>query len=245
MVANDYQRLHHIPAEQIRLVYNGVDTQRFSPQHREKHAVAVRRELGVSASETLALFVGHDFRRKGLATAVRAVAAGCRWRRCDWRWLAASIVRGMQRQASPSGLRSGDVRRICPRSRALLRGCRYLRLAEPLRPVQPERSGSGRQRLAEHHHARNGAGELLTHARDGFVLDDPTDHEELAAHLKLLLDPVVRGAMGRAAKRRLCGTRCVATPRRSSICTMKSPSGEVIKRRFSGDRHSRRRQRRS
>ena len=74
MVAHDYQHLHNVPADRIALIYNGVDTRRFSPEHRSEHREAVRRQIGVREDETLALFVGHDFRRKGLATAIRAVA---------------------------------------------------------------------------------------------------------------------------------------------------------------------------
>ena len=202
MVANDYQRLHHVPAEQIRLVYNGVDTRRFSPQNREKHAVAVRRELGVSAGETLALFVGHDFRRKGLATAVRAVAelaaAGAPLR--------LAVVGGKHRPGDASGRpahpASGPVMYVGfvhdPVPYYAAADIFVLpSLYDPCSLSVLEAAASGLPSITTR---ANGAGELLTHARDGFVLDDPTDHEELAAHLKLLLDPVVRGAMGRAAR---------------------------------------------
>src|SRR5207253_1658298 len=62
MVAGDLQRYHGVPDEQLRLVYNGVDLERFSPAHREKHRAAVRGRLGVRDDEVLFLIVAHNFR---------------------------------------------------------------------------------------------------------------------------------------------------------------------------------------
>jgi glycosyltransferase involved in cell wall biosynthesis len=45
-----------------------------------------------------------------------------------------------------------------------------------------------------------GASELLTDGLDGYVLPDPTDDRELAGRLRELLDPLLRGRMGQAAR---------------------------------------------
>src|SRR5688572_27762736 len=45
----------------------------------------------------------------------------------------------------------------------------------------------------------NGAGELLRPPREGYVIDDPHDHEHLAWCLGRLLDPARRAACGLAA----------------------------------------------
>src|SRR5205085_5096840 len=45
----------------------------------------------------------------------------------------------------------------------------------------------------------NGAAELMSPPREGFVIDDPHDHAALAGALAALLDPVRRDACGRAA----------------------------------------------
>ncbi len=47
----------------------------------------------------------------------------------------------------------------------------------------------------------NGAAEMLSDGVDGFVLDDPADHEQLASRLRQLLDPALRRRMGEAARR--------------------------------------------
>jgi UDP-glucose:(heptosyl)LPS alpha-1,3-glucosyltransferase len=47
----------------------------------------------------------------------------------------------------------------------------------------------------------NGVAELLTPGREGFVLHDPADVNELASRLEALLDPQLRRRCGDAARR--------------------------------------------
>ena len=47
----------------------------------------------------------------------------------------------------------------------------------------------------------NGACELLHPPQEGYVIDDPHDHERLAACLTQLLDPARRAACAQAARR--------------------------------------------
>src|SRR5262249_44622821 len=47
----------------------------------------------------------------------------------------------------------------------------------------------------------NGASELLQPPREGFVLDDPHDHERLAGAMARLLDPARRPACAPGARR--------------------------------------------
>ncbi len=46
----------------------------------------------------------------------------------------------------------------------------------------------------------NGAGELITEGKHGFLVNDPGNAEELAEALRPLLDEHVRDRMGRAAR---------------------------------------------
>jgi UDP-glucose:(heptosyl)LPS alpha-1,3-glucosyltransferase len=54
-----------VPADRLRVVYNGVDLDRFRPCWREGDAGPLRRELNVRAGERLVLGVGSGFVRKG------------------------------------------------------------------------------------------------------------------------------------------------------------------------------------
>lgn len=56
----------------IRVIPNGVDTQMFRPATSEERAAA-RAEIGLPDDLMLALFVGHEFERKGLPVAMEAL----------------------------------------------------------------------------------------------------------------------------------------------------------------------------
>ena len=64
-------------AGSILVVGNGVDAERFRPNDKSRRDV--RRELGIADSLPLALFVGSDWRRKGLSVAVEALSAATDW----------------------------------------------------------------------------------------------------------------------------------------------------------------------
>ena len=55
------------------MVHNGVDTAKFSPDHRAPYRDGFRRKLRISDQDTAFLFVGHDGVRKVLSTAIRAL----------------------------------------------------------------------------------------------------------------------------------------------------------------------------
>ncbi|MGA2621133.1 MAG: glycosyltransferase family 4 protein [Thermoguttaceae bacterium] len=200
MCARDYQQYHHVDPARIRLIYHGTDTERFSPLHRDRWRGRVRTRLGIGPHEVLFLFVGHDYHRKGLATAVRAIARLAA-EGCPVRLL---VVGGKRRRGLPH---------LSPQQRAAVRfvgaaddpmpyyaaadavvlpsfydpfGLVVLEGAACALPVVTTRS--------------TGASELLTDGLDGYVLPDPTDDRELAGRLRELLDPLLRGRMGQAAR---------------------------------------------
>lgn len=68
-------RHYAVPAARLSVVYNGVDLERFHPRGRAQHRRAARREAGIPPTAFTALFVGSGFERKGLASAIRGLAA--------------------------------------------------------------------------------------------------------------------------------------------------------------------------
>jgi UDP-glucose:(heptosyl)LPS alpha-1,3-glucosyltransferase len=72
MAANDLQICYGVGADRIRVVRNGVDADRFRPDP-DRRAKG-RARIGVPEGGRVAMFVGHAYRRKGLATAVEAFA---------------------------------------------------------------------------------------------------------------------------------------------------------------------------
>src|SRR5207247_1411715 len=76
-VAADYG----VPRELIRVLYNGVDLERFHPARRAALGRAARRALGLADGERLCAAIGSGFARKGFDLLLRL-----------WRPLAAVVV---------------------------------------------------------------------------------------------------------------------------------------------------------
>jgi glycosyltransferase involved in cell wall biosynthesis len=70
-VAAELQHHYRVPAARIRIIPNGIDVDRFRPD--SSAGRSVRREFGIPAAAKLLLFVGHEFRRKGLAHLIEAL----------------------------------------------------------------------------------------------------------------------------------------------------------------------------
>jgi UDP-glucose:(heptosyl)LPS alpha-1,3-glucosyltransferase len=74
MVKEEIQRHFGLPEEKLHVIYSGVDLNVFHPALRELHRSAVLAQYDIPADATVFLFVGSGFERKGLATALRALA---------------------------------------------------------------------------------------------------------------------------------------------------------------------------
>jgi UDP-glucose:(heptosyl)LPS alpha-1,3-glucosyltransferase len=72
MTAREIAQRYGVPAARLVTVYNGVDTHRFHPVHRETLGRQLRESLGLRGP--LALFAGHGFDRKGLDRAILGLA---------------------------------------------------------------------------------------------------------------------------------------------------------------------------
>ncbi len=75
MVADEIQRLYAVPREKFQLVPNGIDLTRFSLEAKNIYREKVRKNLGTDGSRPALLFVGSGYKRKGLDTAIKALAA--------------------------------------------------------------------------------------------------------------------------------------------------------------------------
>ena len=71
-VRRQLKQYYHVPDERIVTIPNGINLSRFRPQNARSRA-EVRSELGVPADTPLVLFVGSQFRLKGLEFAIRAL----------------------------------------------------------------------------------------------------------------------------------------------------------------------------
>ena len=131
MVRDEIQRGFRIAPEKLHVIYNGIDLQHFHPQQREKLRGAARAEIGCSPRDTLFVFVGSGFSRKGLDAAIQAVSRGPHW----------LVIVGKDRvPANPES--THQIPRWPRRRAALLRRSGLLHPAEPLRSLSQYRAGS-------------------------------------------------------------------------------------------------------
>ncbi len=202
MVEGHLRQYHDVPADRLRLVYNGVDVDRFSPDACRPHRQAVRRRLGV-ADETLLLIVAHNFRLKGVSTLLRAVG---RLRRAGHAVHLAIAggknARSYERLAKRLGI-AAHVSFLGPQSDVIP----YYAAADvyvqptfydPCSLVVLEAMACGLPVVTSRF---NGAGELIGGEDAGSILNDPADDQELAGRLGPLLSPDVRAQRARAARR--------------------------------------------
>lgn len=202
MVQNHFETLHHIPREQIRLIYNGVDIDRFSPATCEPLRNQTRTTFGISDNETVFVMVAHNLRLKNAEAAIRAlkvlVSEGAAVR--------LMIVGGKKPKpyiTITKKLGLSDKVIFCE---AVADVCPYFAAADvhlhptwydPCSLVALEALACGLPVITT---AYNGVSELMTHGQEGFVLEQPSDIQALADTMTLLLEPSLRLSMGTAAR---------------------------------------------
>jgi UDP-glucose:(heptosyl)LPS alpha-1,3-glucosyltransferase len=203
MVARSFHLLHGLKSHQMRLIYNGVDVDVFSPHHREIWRNSIRRQLNVGQQEVLLLLVAHNLRLKGLPTTLRALAALLR----DGQQVKLLVVGGnrlssFKRLSAKLGVADhvlfvGPVTDPVPYYSAadiFVHPTFY----DPCSLVVLEAMASGLPVITSRF---NGVSELMTQGIEGHVLQDPSDCHELVRWLRHLMDSHARQAMARAARR--------------------------------------------
>ena len=200
-VAADFQRLHGLTPEQIRVIYNGVDTERFTPQ-RPARCGPPPVPVGPWRPPAHAVDRGAQFPPQGRAGPVAGdgAAEGPRPAGTPGRGRRKHCV-GWARRAAALGLSrhvtfTGPVRDPAPLYAA---ADVYVQptFYDPCSLVVLEALASGLPVITSRF---NGAGELITPGREGYVLDDPADVDCLVEHLESLCDSDLRRQMADAAR---------------------------------------------
>jgi UDP-glucose:(heptosyl)LPS alpha-1,3-glucosyltransferase len=73
-VSEELQEWYRVPPEDIVVIPNGVDIEHFHPRSGQSAAGRIRSAYGISPADRILLFVGHEFRRKGLEIVLDALA---------------------------------------------------------------------------------------------------------------------------------------------------------------------------
>lgn len=199
-VAADLRHMHGVPSHRIRIIFNGVDADRFDARRHAAAGDIVRRRYGIAAHELLVIAVAHNPRLKGVHVLSRAV----RRLRGEGLPLRLLVCGAAPRGGWMAGLPWSDDIHVgmVPDTAAF-----YAAADIAVQPsfydacslVTLESLASGLPVITTR---ANGAAELITPGTDGIVLDEPGDVTALASALRMLAgDRVLRASMGRAARR--------------------------------------------
>jgi UDP-glucose:(heptosyl)LPS alpha-1,3-glucosyltransferase len=202
MVRHHFYHYYRIPAEDLHVVRSAIDPGRFADIDRPRRRQECRDQWGILPEETMALFVAMNYRLKGLEPLLRAV--GCLPPGPPFRLVVAGSPR--------TGRYEHLARKLGIESRVLFLGPRrdiqncyfaadflvHPTFYDPCSLVVLEALACGLPIITSRF---NGASELLHPPQEGYVVDDPNDHQALARCLVQLLDPARRSACAQACRR--------------------------------------------
>jgi UDP-glucose:(heptosyl)LPS alpha-1,3-glucosyltransferase len=199
MVAAEIRRHFAIAPDKLHVIYNGVDLEQFHPGKRKETRAAAREEFGCEAGDTVFSFVGSGFARKGLATAIDALAASGRM---DFRLVVAGRDRASARfvaHAARAGVADrvvftgglDDVRPVLAASDCFILPTRY----DPFPNAALEALAMGIPVIVS---SQCGAAEVVEPGGSGWICEP--DNCWLLARLMVEAAEAPRAGVGRAAR---------------------------------------------
>jgi UDP-glucose:(heptosyl)LPS alpha-1,3-glucosyltransferase len=202
-VADSFERLHAVHHTRIKVVYNGVDCRRFSPDRRPELRAIMRQSLGVDDGTLLLLLAAHNFRLKGLSELLQlmtrlvandrqvhlAVAGGRH--RAKWRRVVTRL--GLAEHVTLLGT-VGDMVPYYAAADAYVHPTYY----DPCSLVLLEAAASGLPIITTRR--CNGAAELFRDGSEILLVEDPAAEDALYERAEALFDDRFRRELGRAAR---------------------------------------------
>jgi UDP-glucose:(heptosyl)LPS alpha-1,3-glucosyltransferase len=202
MVRSHFQHYYGVPADDLHVIRSAIDTNRFPEQDRPKRRLQARVRWDLGTHDTVALFAATNYRLKGLEPLVDRPE--CQAPRYPFRLVVAGNpnFQPYQRLASRLGI-AARVRFVghCPDMRDAYFASDFLvhpTFYDPCSLVVLEALACALPVVTTR---ANGASELLHPLREGYVIDDPHDHDRLAWAMGQLLDPARRSAYSQAARK--------------------------------------------
>ncbi len=193
MVQGHFQQFYGIPPERLRVIPSAIDPLRFAAEDRLKRRSEERERWGVSPELPVGLFVAMNYRLKGLAPLIRAVARVPK----DKQFRIAIVGHPKFSRYERLAVRLGVADRF------LFLGFRadpkdayfaadflvHPTFYDPCSLVALEALACGLPVITT---AYNGASELLSVPENGLVVPDPHDSAALVAAIETMLDPDYR-----------------------------------------------------
>ncbi|MFB3883680.1 MAG: glycosyltransferase family 4 protein [Thermodesulfobacteriota bacterium] len=203
MVKEDINRWYGVSKDQITVIYNGVDIERFHPRNRQ-YGEEVRKRYGIG-DEFVILFVSNNFKMKGLSYLIGALAKIKQEGRHSFKLL----ILGRDRQApylsqaEKAGLSeeilfagsTSEPEKFYGAADLLVHPTFY----DACSLTVLEAMASGLPVITTDH---NGASGGITDGKEGFVIDDGRNVEDLSGKISYYFDVEKRKEASLLARRR-------------------------------------------
>ncbi len=190
MVISDLKRYYNLKEEDTQLIYNGVNIDRFSIETRKRYRDVVRKELGIEDGCGVILYVGHNFKLKGLKYFLLSLHKALGEKEC----VRALIVgKGKKKNFIPLIKRLGmagkcvfidsttDIEKYYSASDVLLQPTFY----DPCSLSTIESLACGLPVITT---KCNGAGELIIEGETGFVVENPYCVDKISEKILFFLN---------------------------------------------------------
>jgi UDP-glucose:(heptosyl)LPS alpha-1,3-glucosyltransferase len=195
-----------IPEDKIQVVRSGIDLEMFSPDNKRLYRRDVRSKLGISESDTVLIFVGSPYSRKGLNYLIEALPLLSKKdiklmilgkdtnEEVIEKYMLIAEKFGVADKIIYAGFKT-DVHRYFAASDIFV----FPTLYEPFGLVITEAMASGLPVVTS---ACAGAAELIEDGVNGLLLKEPRDSKEIAAKLNRLLEDDLGKELGAAARKK-------------------------------------------
>ena len=188
---------YQVPEDRIEVIYNGVDLERFNPGARDTYRSEMREKLHISDEDTVVLFVSRNYKRKGLRHLIESLyLMGEKAHTIKVVVVGRGNPKPYQRLALKCGL--SDNLLFVGEERVLERyyGASDLlvlpTLYDPFSNVCLEALACGLPVITT---KSNGAAEIIEEGKNGHVIEDARDKEEISRKISLFLSKDVREEM--------------------------------------------------
>jgi len=187
---------YQVPADDIVVIYNGIDLDRFHPDNRKRFREEVRMQYQIPETARVFLFVGSGFERKGVRYLIEAAEM------LDSPITLLIVGKG-------SGEKFRDIikkqrvifcgpQKMIERYYAAADAFVFPTMYEPFGNVHLEALASGLPVITTRN---SGASEVIDEGKSGFVVQEPEDAAAISENMKKLLDADLLRAMGNEARK--------------------------------------------
>jgi UDP-glucose:(heptosyl)LPS alpha-1,3-glucosyltransferase len=205
-IKNEVLHYYHIPEDRVNVIYNGVNTEDFTPDNRSKYFDEIRERHKIDKNEIVLVFAGNPFFRKGLKSTIEALPY---LKTKNYKlfiigrddpnkqpYLEIIHDLGLDDKVIWTGI-TPEIKKYFAASDIFVLPTKY----EPFGIVIAEAMASGlpvvTSKLA-------GAAELIDDGKDGLHIQDPTDSNEIVEKLNYLIhNDDVRKEMGKKARKKV------------------------------------------